>query len=209
MNAQRWIALAIAVVIVSITATNGLWGPLLERSKPAAATATPRPAQQAAEVASSPTITSGLRQTQVLEPTLDPITAGLMAETGLKTLAVGDNPVIILGGEFTIVDELHRATGTASIYKLGDKKRALRLDPFEGTNGPELHVILSQFSEPRTSADALLPIHFDLGVLKSPSGAQNYDVPDNVNLDDFKSVVIYSISLNLVFSSAPLKQVRG
>jgi hypothetical protein len=127
----------------------------------------------------------------------------------LKTLGVGDQPVIILGGEFTVIDELHRASGTASIYKLGGTKRALRLDPFEVTNGSDLRVILSQAAQPRTSADALLPEHLDLGPLKAPSGAQNYDIPAIANLDQYKSVVIYSLSLNLVYTSAPLRQVRG
>lgn len=132
-----------------------------------------------------------------------------MAESGLKTLAVGDAPVIILGGEFTTIDELHSARGTASIYRLGDTKRVLRLDPFEVTRGPDLHVLLSQSAQPRTSADALLPAFVDLGLLKSFSGAQNYDISEGTPLNRYLSVVVYSMSLSLVYSSAPLLQVRG
>lgn len=209
MNAQRWIAMAILAVLVAILATNSLWLPLIKRSKKPSPTPPPQSTSEVATDEPTATFAPVLRGTQTVVPTIDPITLGLMAETGLKTLAVGQNPVIVLGGEFTVVDDLHRATGTASIYKLGDKRRALRLDPFEVTNGPDLQVILSQNSQPRTSSDALLPTYVDLGDLKLPQGAQNYDIPDSVNIDLYKSVVIYSTSLNLVFSSAPLEQVRG
>jgi hypothetical protein len=209
MNAQRWIAMAMLAMLVVILATNSLWLPLLKRSKKSTPTPPPKSTSEVATEEGTATFAPSLRGTQTIVPTIDPITLGLMAETGLKTLGVGENPVVVLAGEFTVVDDLHRANGTASIYKLGDKKRALRLDPFEVTNGSDLHVILSQKAQPRTSSDALLPTYVDLGNLKLPQGAQNYDIPDAVNLDLYKSVVIYSTSLNLVFSSAPLEQVRG
>jgi hypothetical protein len=209
VNAQRWIALAGLLAVAAVVATSNLWLPLLKRDKKTSALPTEQPTEAIATAESSATVAPRLRGTPLAAPTIDPVVAALMAETGLQTLAVGDDPVIVLAGEFTIVDELHRASGTASIYRLGDKKRALRLEPFEVTNGPDLHVILSESPEPRTSADALLPTYVNLGDLKLSEGAQNYDIPDSVNLDLFKSVVIYSTSLNLVFSSAPLKQVRG
>ena len=210
MNAQRWIAFAMMLVIVAVIATSGIWLPIIKNRKSSHPTPTPPPAGTAVDTA---TPTQGfvpmLVGTQTVVPTIDPVVIALMQETGLKALGVGQNPVIVLGGEFTVVDDLHRATGTASIYKLGDKNRVLRLDPFEVTNGPDLRVFLSQNEQPRTSADALLPTYVSLGSLKGPSGAQNYDIPVSVNLDLYKSVVIYSTSLDLVFSSAPLQQVRG
>jgi len=210
MNPQRWIAFAMMLVVVAIIATSGIWLPIIKNRKSSHPTPTPPPAGTPTETA---TPTQGFQPilvvSQTIVPTIDPVVIALMQETGLKTLAVGQNPVIILGGEFTVVDDLHHATGTASVYKLGDKNRVLRLDPFEVTNGPDLRVFLSQTEQPRTSADALLPTYVSLGSLKSTSGAQNYDIPIAINLDLYKSVVIYSASLDLVFSSAPLQQVRG
>jgi hypothetical protein len=209
MNAQRWIAMAMLAVLVVIVATSSLWLPLIKNRK----SSHPTPTPEATAATATPEPTQGfvpiLRGTQTVVPTLDPVVIALMQEAGLKALGVGQNPVIVLGGEFTVVDDLHRASGTASVYKLGDKNRVLRLDPFEVTNGPDLWVFLSQTVEPRTSADALLPTYVNLGNLKLAEGAQNYDIPIGVNLDLYKSVVIYSTSLNLVFSSAPLEQVRG
>jgi hypothetical protein len=174
------------------------------------ATPTPEPTSDAlaeADVTETATPPYGLTQTVV--PTLDPVVVELMRETGLEKLGVGDEPYVIMAGDFTVIDAMHRAVGTASIYQIGDVKRALRLDPFTVTSGPDLHVIMSQHSEPRTSAEALLPANIDLGPLKGITGAQNYDIPDGTSLQTYKSIVIYSMSLNLVFSTATLEQVRG
>ncbi len=210
MNAQRWLAVASAVVLVVIVATTSLWLPLIQRKKDRS-TPTPNTNDFVLEPETPDAATPAIVATRALgvRPTLDPVVAGLMAETGLKTLAVGDDPYIVMAGDFTLIDDLHRAEGTASIYKIGDKTYALRLDPFTVTPGPDLHVLLSLNAEPRTSADALLPSHMDLGPLKSASGPQNYDIPDQATMTRFKSVVIYSISLNLVYSTATLTQVRG
>ena len=209
MNAQRWIALALLSIVIIALGTNSLWLPLIKREKAAAPTAAPQFVAPAATPASTSTAAAVLRGTATIAPTTNPVIATLMAETGLKALGVGDKPAIILSGEFTTIDELHSAVGTASVWRLGASKRAVRLDPFTVTSGPDIHVILSQNEVPRTSSDALLPTHIDLGPLKTFDGPQNFDIPDSANLDQYHSVVVYSTSLSLVFSSAPLRQVRG
>jgi hypothetical protein len=77
------------------------------------------------------------------------------------------------------------------------------------TNGPDLRVLLSENPTPRTSSEALLPSYLDLGPLQSPSGAQNYPLPEKETADQYQSVVIYSMSLNLVYTTAQLTEVRG
>lgn len=208
MNAQRWLAVGMLALLMVCVATSNVWMPYLrDDDEP---TPTPPPAG---------TVVPGLRvmitpsATFVGEPTalptLDPVVVELMRVTGIEMLSVGDEPYITRAGDFTVIDTMHRAEGTASIYQIGSSKRALRLEPFSVTSGPDLHVLLSQHSEPRTSAEALLPVHVDLGPLKVLSGAQNYDIPDGVPVSSYRSVVIYSRSLNLVFSTATLEQVRG
>ncbi len=206
MNAQRWLALGLVALLILCIVTNNVWMPYLrDDDEP---TPTPPPAGTVvAGVTVTPSATFVGEATA--QPTLDPIVVELMRETGIEMLGVGDEPYVTIAGDFTVIDTMHRAEGTASIYQIGDTKRALRLDPFTVTSGPDLHVLLSQHPEPRTSAEALLPVHVDLGPLEGLSGAQNYDIPDDVNVNSFKSVVIYSISLNLVFSTATLEQVRG
>lgn len=208
VNAQRWIAVGMLAFVLLCALTSNVWMPYLsDDDEP---TATPPPAGTVAAgsvvtVTPSPTFIGEA----TVQPTLDPVIVELMKETGIETLGVGDAPFVIMAGDFTVIDSMHRAEGTASIYQIGDLKRALRLDPFTVTSGPDLHVLLSQHPEPRTSAEALLPAHIDLGVLKVMSGAQNYDIPEGTPVKSYGSVVIYSKSLNLVFSTATLEQVRG
>jgi hypothetical protein len=40
--------------------------------------------------------------------------------------------------------------------------------------------------------------------LKGNVGNQNYDIPDEIDLDQFQSVVIYCVPFHVVFSSAAL-----
>ncbi|HEC22139.1 MAG TPA: hypothetical protein ENI95_04385 [Chloroflexi bacterium] len=209
MNTQRWLALGILILLVACIATSNLWlGSLRGEEEP-----TPTPTEAAEEhapegEAGDEEAGTPLPLTPTPEPTANPIVEELMAAAQVEALGVGDEVFIILAGDFTTIDALHRAEGTASVYQLGDKL-VLRLEPFTVTSGPDLHVILSQHEMPRTSAEALLPTHVDLGLLQSTSGSQNYNIPDDVDLADYKSVVIYSTSLNIVYSSATLTQVRG
>ena len=206
MNAQRWLALGILALIVACIATSNLW---LARLQGAKEEATPAPSPR-------PTSFTQAEETELppgaptREPTAtpNPIVAELIA-LATQPLGVGDEPFIIMAGDFTTIDVMHQAQGTASIYQLGDVQRVLRLDPFTVSNGPDLHVILSQHTQPRTSAEALLPAYVDLGVLRSVSGAQNYPIPDDTDLSRYRSVVIYSMSLNMVYSTATLTEVRG
>jgi hypothetical protein len=208
VNAQRWLAVGLLALAILCVATSSVWTPYLHHGDEP--TPTPPPAGTVvAELGVTVTPSATFVGQATVAPTLDPVVVELMRVTGIEMLGVGDEPYIIMAGDFTVIDTMHRAEGTASIYQIGDTKRALRLEPFTVTSGPDLHVLLSQHPEPRTSAEALLPVHVDLGALKVLSGAQNFDIPDGVPISSYNSVVIYSMSLNLVFSTATLEQVRG
>ena len=141
--------------------------------------------------------------------TPNPFVEQLMAELALTPM-VGDEPYITIVGSFTVIDPMHRGEGTVSIYQIGDTRRVLRLDSFSVTSGPDLHILLSSHQAPRTSSEALLPTYVDLGPLQNTVGAQNYEIPTDVELlTVFQSVVIYSMSFNVIYSTATLEQVRG
>jgi hypothetical protein len=209
MNAQRWLALGLVVLLVACIATSNLWLVPLMGGDEAEPTATPtvEVAEDAATTETPEADTSVLEA--LAEPTLDPDIAAIMNDMEISELGVGLNPHIIRAGDFAVIDPLHQGHGTASIYWFSESQQFLRLDNFEVSNGPDLRVILSQQDTPRTSAETLLPSYVDLGPLKSPSGAQNYEIPATEELAKYKSVVIYSTSLNIVFTSAPLEEVRG
>ncbi len=109
-------------------------------------------------------------------------------------------PVMISGGEFHDVDDLHRGSGTATIFELGDGSHVLRLEDFKVTNGPDLHVYLVPASQPVNQED--LEGFTDLGDLKGNIGDQNYDIPSDLDPAAIGSVVIYCTPFRVIFSTA-------
>lgn len=111
-------------------------------------------------------------------------------------------PIALLSGHFADFDDSHRGSGTATIYQLEDGSHVLRLEDFEVTNGPDLHVLLVPTSEPdsREAIDG----YVDLGSLKGNIGDQNYEIPPDIDPGQFGSIVIYCQPFHVLFSTAPL-----
>lgn len=112
------------------------------------------------------------------------------------------SPVVRLSGQFEDFDNFHSGSGTATIYELDDGSHLLRLESFEVTNGPELHVLLVPNGSP-AGRDAITG-YVDLGKPKGNIGDQNYEIPDDVDPSGFSSVVIYCIPFHVIFSVASL-----
>jgi polyhydroxyalkanoate synthesis regulator phasin len=104
-------------------------------------------------------------------------------------------------GTFNEIDLIHKGSGLALIYPETAEGPILRLQDFNVTRGPDLHVYLSR-NENITSSDQLGSYH-DLGLLKSSKGNQNYQLPSNH--EGFKSVVIWCKAFGVLFSSATLQ----
>ncbi|MBC7849427.1 MAG: DM13 domain-containing protein [Chitinophagaceae bacterium] len=75
-------------------------------------------------------------------------------------------------------------------------RRYLRLDSFKVSSGPDLKVYVSR---------EIQPINFiKLGNLKGLTGDQEYDLPANANLDDYRYALIHCEQYNHLFGSALL-----
>jgi hypothetical protein len=144
--------------------------------------------------------------------TQNPTMAATMAAAAATSVAVPEeeqampemtDPVIASNGSFIRIDAIHGAQGTATIYQLPDGDRVLRFEEFRSTNGPDLHVLLSADPDPRTQ-EALGEDYVELGPLKGNVGNQNYDIPAEVDLSLYQSVVIYCLPFQVVFSTATL-----
>ena len=107
-------------------------------------------------------------------------------------------------GSFMDAESFHKGSGSATIYRGPDGSYLLRLEDLAVTNGPDLHVILSPHASPDNPGDVKTAGYLDLGRLKGNRGNQNYEIPDDVEIGNFRSVVIYCVPFIVVFSVAML-----
>jgi hypothetical protein len=113
-----------------------------------------------------------------------------------------DAPIVVGLGEFQDGDGFHQGSGNATLFQGPDGAYLLRFDDFTVTNGPDLHVLLS--TNPAPSDHASLDSYLDLGSLKGNIGSQNYTLPADIDVTQFKSVVIYCLPFQVIFATATL-----
>lgn len=105
-----------------------------------------------------------------------------------------------LVGTFVSLD--HPTAGTAEVLTGSDGARVLRLEDFTTDNGPDLFVYLST-----APADGSTPFDTEfvnLGDLKGNVGNLNYDIPAEVDLGRFATVVIWCRQFTSAFGAAGL-----
>ena len=105
-------------------------------------------------------------------------------------------------GEFRDGDPGHNGEGTALVIEGPDGSLVLRVEEFSVTGGPDLFVILS--ADPDGSRDSA-KAGLDLGDLKATDGNFNYEIPGGTDVSQYKSVIIYCRSFNIVFAIATLE----
>jgi hypothetical protein len=126
---------------------------------------------------------------------------GLSFLATFAPLAANAAPAPLETGSFT--SGAHATTGTATIYKLDDGSRILRLADFSTSNGPKVHVILADHTISGNDVENAKSL--DLGDLKGNTGNQNYAIPAGANLAGVKSVSIYCERFHVNFGAATLK----
>jgi hypothetical protein len=111
-------------------------------------------------------------------------------------------PTELASGRF--VGQEHETSGTATVIELPDGSRTLRLEGFKTTNGPDLHVWLSEKKAGGNWFKYSGGRKAQLGELKANRGNHNYSIPTDVELDGLRSVVIWCKRFHVAFGSAPL-----
>jgi hypothetical protein len=119
-----------------------------------------------------------------------------------QTARAAGQPVVLVQGQFHKV--AHESKGTAAIYQLANGKRALRFTDFETSNGPALHVYLVAAADAADSDAVKNAGHVDLGALKGNVGDQNYEIPADVDLSQYRAVTIWCQRFNVNFGTAAL-----
>jgi hypothetical protein len=119
------------------------------------------------------------------------------------TQAQEKGPQVLAKGDFHKAEKAGK--GTATVYKLADGKRVLRLTDFETDNGPDLHVRLIAADDAKDTASVAKSEYVEVAKLKGNKGNQNYDLPKDVDLSKYRVVSIWCNRFSVNFAAAPLK----
>jgi hypothetical protein len=117
--------------------------------------------------------------------------------------AMPAQPTALATGMFHSV--AHDTKGTATVYKLADGKRVLRLSDFETSNGPDVRVLLVAANDASDNDTVKNNKPIELGKLKGNVGDQNYDIPADVDLAKYKAATIWCNRFSVNFGTAALK----
>jgi hypothetical protein len=118
--------------------------------------------------------------------------------------AGGTSPAQVLESG-TFFGVMHPTTGTATIYRLSEGDRILRLTNFKTWNGLDVHVYLVAVDNAKDSAAVKNAEFIDLGMIKGNVGDQNYPLDNDVDLSKYRTVSIWCKRFAANFGSAPLK----
>ncbi len=136
-----------------------------------------------------------------------PVAASKASAPTAMSAPAGATPMALASGSFH--GQAHETKGMAAIYQLEEGRRVLRLTDFETSNGPDVRVYLVAASDV-TDNDTVKKSGFvELGKLKGNIGAQNYDVPADVDLARYRSVTIWCRRFGVNFGTAPLTAPRS
>ncbi len=108
----------------------------------------------------------------------------------------------LASGDFRSLE--HATTGAARVVELGDGSRFVRLEDLDTSDGPDLRVYLTEqpVSEDRGVWDD--GRYIDLGALKGNVGDSNYRIPEDVDLSEFRTAVIWCRRFTVGFAVAPI-----
>ncbi len=98
----------------------------------------------------------------------------------------------------------HETVGSATLYRLASGERVLRFEGFTTSNGPDVRVYLGKAPDATDNETVTSAGFFHVGALKGTEGDQNYELPDDLNLDEYHSVTIWCRRFGVNFATAPL-----
>ncbi|MGV8130892.1 MAG: DM13 domain-containing protein [Candidatus Pacearchaeota archaeon] len=113
----------------------------------------------------------------------------------LNSIGTSIKPVVAsLSGDLTSFEK--SASGNVAVYDNNGQK-ILRFEDFEIVNGPGLSIYLATDI---TSEDSI-----DLGEVKATKGNVNYELPVNIDLEKYDTVLIWCETYNRLYGYAELK----
>jgi hypothetical protein len=133
-----------------------------------------------------------------------PTATPLPTETAQATsvgFSMGPAVELVAVGEFYEVT--HAGSGTASVYLTETGDLVLSLEDFEVEEGPDLRLYVTE-QEVVTDAVLAFDESIDLGLLEAFSGNQVYELPEDLDLSQYQSIVVWCDTYQEPFIAASL-----
>ncbi|MGW3625560.1 DM13 domain-containing protein [Streptomyces sp. NPDC000880] len=114
-------------------------------------------------------------------------------------------PRTLASGE--LISHEHRTSGSVKVLQLADGTRTLRLENLDTSNGPDLHVWITDAPVKEGTAGWRVfddGKYVSLGKLKGNKGDQNYALPAELDLKGYTSVSIWCDRFDVSFGAASL-----
>jgi len=119
--------------------------------------------------------------------------------------AAEESGVVVTQFEGGFVPRSHPGEGVAKVLNDGTEQRFLRFEEFSTDNGPDLNVYLTTADAAADAGEFGAAGQFvDLGDLKGNIGEQNYEIPPEVDLEQFDTVVVWCVRFGVAFTAADL-----
>ncbi len=192
----------LAVVVVLGVVALGVFEPWRAFTSSTIDEALPGVSVAAAE-ATAPPADPSVSATPLPRPTPTPTPRPTPAPTLAPTPTPEPGPRTLAQGAF--VDAEHGTDGTARIIELADGRRFLRLEELATSDGPDLHVWLSDARAGGSWGKYDDGAYIRLGNLKATNGNQNYLIPADADLSAIRSAVIWCDRFNVAFGTAPIR----
>jgi hypothetical protein len=129
---------------------------------------------------------------QVDVPLVEPAPAGLASAKVLGTAKVYN------------VDR--EGEGTAKIYELPNGTRLIRLEDFFVSINSDLELRLSEMPNPKTTDDAVKAPFKVVAPLKATVGTMNYEVPKDIDVSKYQSIVIWCEITRNAYAAANIQR---
>ncbi len=102
-------------------------------------------------------------------------------------------------------DGEHDTSGKVTVLELGDGRRFVRFEDLATSDGPDLHVWVTDQPSGGEWGSYDDGRYVRLGELKATHGNQNYEIAGDADLAGMRSVVIWCDRFNVAFGTAPVR----
>ena len=117
-------------------------------------------------------------------------------------LAQSASNVELPSGEFK--KKKRRLKGTWKIVEKNGQAFIAFGEDFRAARGPDLKIFLSPTAFADVNGKNAINGSLNLGLLQSTKGAQEYKIPEEANLSDFKSVLVHCEAYEVLWGGADL-----